>query len=211
MQVRRKTKKIVLGIIVILIGIIIGIIPFFEDSKEINDENTKIEDYINSTSQIINNDNLNIDKTEKSDDSKIKTDDEEYLLILEIPKISLKRGVYPFNSKLNTIEKNVEIMKESSLPTDNFGNVVLEAHNGTAKISYFRELYKLRKSDIAYIYYHGIKYTYIVDNIYDVEKDGTVEIYRDVDRNTLTLITCKRNTNDRQLVVILYLLNKEQY
>ena len=63
--------------------------------------------------------------------------EEEFLLILEIPKIGLKRGVYSLESDQNTIEKNVAILKESSLPQEVNGNVVLAAHNGTARISYF--------------------------------------------------------------------------
>ena len=102
-------------------------------------------------------------------------------------------------------------MKESSLPTDNNGNVVLEAHNGTADISYFNQLHQLEIGDKASIYYKGTKYTYIIENIYDVEKDGYVEVNRDINKNTLTLITCKKDTEDRQLVIILYLLSKEKY
>ena len=70
-------------------------------------------------------------------------------------------------------------MKESSLPTKEKGNLVLEAHNGTARISYFKELHRLETGDVAYIYYQGIKYTYQVNTIYDVLKDGDVEVMRD--------------------------------
>ena len=43
------------------------------------------------------------------------------------------------------------------------------------------------------------------------QKDGNVEVIRNKNKNTLTLITCKRNTQDRQLVVIFYLSKKENY
>ena len=76
---------------------------------------------------------------------------------------------------------------------------------------YFRELHKLDINDIAIIYYKGIKYTYKVDKIYDVLKDGDVEVERDKDKTTLTLITCKKNTKDRHLVIILYLEKMEEY
>ena len=132
-------------------------------------------------------------------------------MILEIKKIGIRKGVYSLESEQNTIEKNVAIMKESSLPNKENGNVVLEAHNGTADISFFNQLHLLEIGDKASIYYEGTKYTYIIENIYDVEKDGSVEVNRDLSKNTLTLITCKKNPKDRQLVIILYLSNKEKY
>ena len=91
------------------------------------------------------------------------------------------------------------------------GNVVLAAHNGTARISYFNQFHRLELNDIVYIYHERIKCTYRIDEIYDVKKDGSVEISRDLNQNTLTLITCKKDTNDRQLVVVSYLVNKEEY
>ena len=76
---------------------------------------------------------------------------------------------------------------------------------------YFNQLHKLNENDLAYIYYQGTKYIYSVDKIYDVKKDGNVEVIRNKNKNTLTLITCKRNTQDRQLVVIFYLREKQKY
>ena len=200
MHIKRKTKLLIFGIIVIIVGIIIGIIPFFKQTEKEKKENTKIEDYISETSYIANTNKVDIENKEES-----------YLMILEIEKIGLRKGVYSKESKQNTIEKNVAIMKESSFPNEEKGNVVLEAHNGTANISYFNQLHLLEIGDKASIYFEGTKYTYIIEKIYDVEKDGSVEVSRDLNKNTLTLITCKRNTEDRQLVIILYLSSKEKY
>ena len=61
------------------------------------------------------------------------------------------------------------------------------------------------------IYYQGVKYIYKVDEIYDVFKDGSIEIKRNQNKNTLTLITCRKNTKDKQFVIILYLMVKENY
>ena len=79
--------------------------------------------------------------------------------------------------------------------------------------SYFllHQFHRLELNDIVYIYHERIKCTYRIDEIYDVKKDGSVEISRDLNQNTLTLITCKKDTNDRQLVVVSYLVNKEEY
>lgn len=194
MQLKRKTKSIIFGLIIIIIGIIVGIIPLFLKEINLEKENTKVKEYINNTSNKIN-------VSPKND----------ILLVLEIPKINLKRVVYNLDSELNTIKKNIEIMKESSLPNIDNGNVILEGHNGDSSISYFNKLDKLSEFDLAYIYYQGTKYIYSIDKIYDVEKDGDVEVVRDKDKNTLTLITCKSNTQDKQLVLIFYLKEKEDY
>lgn len=206
MRVEKKTKIYLFGILVVVIGVIIGIIPIFLKQEEEQKEKTKIEEFMIDTS---------IEKEDTKQEEPIKEEqpkeEDNYLLVLEIPKISLKRGVYPKESYLNSIEYNVAIMKESTLPTTENGNVVLAAHNGTARISYFNQLHRITLNDKAYIYYEGVKYTYVVANIYDVAKDGDVEVKRDKNKNTLTLITCKKDTDDRQLIIILYLEKKEEY
>lgn len=211
MHVKKKTKVLMLGIIIVIIGVIVGIIPIFIKMDEKKIENTKEDNFILDTSILNSKDEeIENDESVKNDIQEI-VEEEKYLMILEIPKISLKKGIYSLNSSLNSIEKNVAIMEESSLPDVKNGNLVLAAHNGTAKISFFNQLHKLYKGDRAYIYYDGIKYTYVVSSIYDVKKDGDVEITRDTSRNTLTLVTCKKDTKDRQLVIILYLLSREEY
>ena len=49
----------------------------------------------------------------------------------------------------------------------------------------------------------NIKYSYKIVDIYEVEKDGTVAIYRDYSKSVLTLITCTRNSDTKQTVYIL--------
>ena len=207
MQLKLKIKNLFIGVVIVSIGIIIGIIPIFsKKSKEIIN-NKEINDYIEKTSNDEENDMTHQEENQDINDKQ----EEKILFVLEIPKINLKRGIYHLNSSKNTIERNVSIMKESSLPTDLGGNVVLEAHSGNDAISFFDKLYMLNKDDIAYIYYQGLKYIYSVSEVYDVEKDGEVEVYRDVLKNTLTLSTCRENDQTKQYVVILYLLDKEEY
>ena len=102
------------------------------------------------------------------------------------------------------------IHETSSTPEDKKGNVILVAHSGTADIAYFKNLYKLKKGDKAEIYYHGNRYTYKIVNIYDVEKTGTVEIDRNYDKESLTMITCRHGTN-KQIVLISELQSVTRY
>lgn len=168
-----------------------GIIPIINKLEKDKAEDIKISDFIEKDTETLT--------------------DNDYLLLLEIPKISLEKGVYPKTSSLNSIDYNVAIMEESTLPNEKNSNLILAAHSGTGEIAYFNDLDKLTKGDLAYIYYKKYKYIYSVDKIYSVAKDGSVEVYRDNEKSTLTLVTCKKNTNYKQLVIILYLEKKEKY
>lgn len=131
----------------------------------------------------------------------------KYLGVLEIPKVSLKRGFYNTDSKYNSIEYNVTLVHGSTMPTVSNGNLILMAHSGDAYISYFAYLYRLKIGDFAYITYQGNKYKYRITNIYDVPKNGKAVIYRNYDQTTLTLITCTKNDDTRQTVYIAELVS----
>ena len=126
----------------------------------------------------------------------------KYLGVLEIPQISLKRGFYDLDSKYNSIQYNVTLVKGSTMPDVDRGNLILMAHSGDAYISYFAYLYQLQIGNDVYITYHGKKYHYQIVNIYDVEKTGTVKIQRNYDKTTLTLITCTKNDDTKQTIYI---------
>ena len=128
----------------------------------------------------------------------------DYLAIIEIPKISLRRYLYDINSKENDVDKNIEVLKDSDMPNIQGGNLILAGHNGNTAVGHFRNLHKLVLNDEIIIYYNNSKYVYKIFKIYDVLKTGSVAIKRDKSKSTITLITCLGN--DRQLVVIGYLL-----
>ena len=91
------------------------------------------------------------------------------------------------------------------MPDEENGNFILAGHNGTSKVSYFKNLTKLKKDDLAYIYYSGNKYVYKLVNSYDIEKTGEADIIRNGQKTTLTLITCRHNT-DKQIIFIFELI-----
>lgn len=203
MQTRKKNKYRLIGILFVVIGIIVGIIPIFLKSKEQKEMNAQIDSFLESHSSPSRTSDVVL--------SPPIEEEETFLMVLEIPKVNLRRGIYSKDSKWNSIEYNVTILEESNFPDEEYGNVILAAHNGPADIAYFNQLHQLEVGDMAYVYYNGIKYGYEVSDIYDVAKDGTVEISRNKNLNTLTLITCKKNTSDRQLVIILYLTETVRY
>lgn len=125
---------------------------------------------------------------------------EQYLGILEIPKISLKRGFYSYSSDNNTVEKNIQVISQSCLPDDTC-DFILASHSGTSNISFFKHLHQLEENDTAFLYYNNQKYVYQLIDIEQVQKNGTIQIIR-VNKPRLILTTC--NLDDESLQDVYY-------
>lgn len=128
----------------------------------------------------------------------------DYLAKISIPKIGINRYLYDINSKNNNVDKNIEILKSSTMPDIKGGNFILAAHSGYSSIAYFHNLHKLKIGDDVILEYKNKSYTYKVSFMYDVVKTGKVAIKRDKNETAITMITCKGE--DKQLIVIGYLI-----
>ena len=128
-----------------------------------------------------------------------------YIGTVSIPKINLKKGFLDLSSRYNNINYNVTVINGSTFPDEENSNLILAAHSGNCYYCYFDNLYLLNVGDVAYINYKGIDYKYVIVKIYEVEKNGTVTIYRNHNKKVLTLITCTRNVSNKQTVYILEL------
>ena len=151
----------------------------------------------------------NIDDLKEDNQVEVKEeiiDTTNYVAVLKIPKINLEKGLVSKNSIDNNVEKNIQILNESSMPDKENGNVILAGHNGNGSTSYFRNIHKLSLDDEVSIYYNGYEYKYKVMNSYKVKKTGQVDIVRNNDKNTLTLITCYGE--DKQLIVVCELIER---
>ena len=151
------------------------------------------------------------EQLKEEDNKKSSSPSYNYISILEIPSIDLKRGIVDYNSRYNNVKYNIQIIKHSQMPNVENSNLILAGHDGTSGVSFFRNLYKLKEDSLIYIYYDGIKYIYKLNNSYDTDKDGKVEIVRNRYKNTITLITCKKGTKDKQTIFIGYLVDKVEY
>ena len=202
---RKKSWFIIIGSLIIVLGFSLLSFDFIKPYVDENTEEKSLEQFYIKEEQIIDkNDKTTFDEVEIEKKSKVKYD---YIAVLKIPKINLEKGLVEKNSKYNNINYGVQILKESDSPDVINGNVILAAHSGTANISYFRNLDKLDLGDDAIIYYQGNTYNYKVVKKYDVDKTGKINIKRDRNTSTLTLITCRHNT-DKQIVIILELQNQ---
>ncbi len=128
----------------------------------------------------------------------------DYIGYLKIPEISLDRGFTALDNPYNYVDYNIQLINGSSMPNVKNGNLILAGHSGISS-AVFDKLHNLNLGFDASITYRGKVYNYKCVDIYYVEKDGTVEIKRNKDKNVLTLITCTYKSKTKQTVYILEL------
>ena len=195
-----KNAKVTLGILLLFFGILCLTFTYFKSIKLnlFNQKNLEYFEEIDISEDVDEVDEVN----EIKEETTTPIINYNYIGYLEIPKINLKRGFVSLNSKYNSISYNVMLIKGSSMPDVKNGNLILAAHRGNSSVSFFDKLYKLDIGDTASVTYNDKVYTYKLVNTYLEEKDGTIAIYRDETKNTLTLITCTRNDKKTQTVFI---------
>ena len=223
----KNSTILFVGIILLVSGLFIGFSDYLKAKKNKVYSEINILLYESETPKVIESDeeiDINInDETDNQDENNEEQNNQEdnneiakrpsynynYIGTIEIPKLNLKAGFLDINSRYNNVDYNVTVIKGSTFPDIENNNLILAAHSGNCSVCYFKTLYKLTEGDIAYISYNNVKYQYRIVNIYEVEKTGKVAIYRDNTKNTLTLITCTRNSDTKQTVYILELYNKQ--
>ncbi len=206
MQTKRKNKKslIILGSFLVLAGLTIFGYKYYEYVSELESEDIAIEEFYKEESELAEEES-DISQQAIDESSKVESPKYDYIAMLTIPKINLQKGLVDKNSKYNNIRYNVMIHELSNMPDEEKGNVILIAHSGSASYSFFRNLYKLKLSDLITIDYKGKTYKYKIVDIYDIEKTGKASIKRNHNKSVVTLITCRHNTN-KQIVVIAELI-----
>ena len=142
------------------------------------------------------------------------------IMNIKIDKLKINNPIYEKGSINNNIDKNVIILDESDYPDKQNGTVLIGAHSGTAKESYFKNLNKLVVGDtikltykelISYrllqLTYKDKLYTYKVDKISKDNKDGKISITYENKENRLVLFTCYPKDKNNYLIVSSYLSN----
>lgn len=201
---QKKNKKkgylLIFGILLIFISLGILINKYYQRNEIQNIEENNLEEFYEIQEEISQDieENNEIQEEVKVEE---KIEQEQYLAVLKIDKINLEKGIYNINSKNNNVNKNIQLLKESDMPDKKNGNVIIVGHSGNSYIAYFKNLVKLNNGDEAKIFYNGKIYIYNLTKSYEVEKTGKIELYKNKDRQTLTLITCKHNTN-KQIVFV---------
>lgn len=202
---KNKSWLVITGFFILLLGISTITYYFISNKQLDNLEDDALKTFYIEEDKI----NNEVEQPKEPEKEEVKEHKKiEYIAVLKIPKINLERGLVDPNSYLNNVDYNIQILKNSAMPDQRFGNVMLAAHSGNARISYFRNLDKLDINDNVSISYKGKIYSYKVVNIYDIEKNGKAQIIRNKNVSTLTLVTCRHNTN-KQMIVICELVSVE--
>lgn len=132
----------------------------------------------------------------------------DYIGYLRVSEIGLDKGFTSLDNPYNYVNYNVQLIKGSDMPNVKNGNLILAGHNGTSSVGYFNKLHNLKLGATAQVEYNNKTYNYKLVDIYNVTKDGTVEIKRDPNVKTLTLITCTYQSKTEQTVFIFELINE---
>lgn len=209
-----RAQIIAIGTLFILCGILIFSSQYLLDKKNSLFEMINMQLYFNQIEDITDESDVVIEpETSEPEETteEVEVITESYIAVLEIPEISLKKGIYKLGSKYNTVSRNVAILSPSDYPDVQGGNFVLAAHSGNGYLSFFKNLYKLNTGSYAYIYYNNVKYSYKITYIYKQEKTGTINVYRPYGKTTLMLITCTKNDESSQTVYVAELVSQEPY
>ena len=202
---KRYSILIMIGVFFIFLGSSYLIYNQYNNEKQDSINDGLIEGYFKVEDEIIETPQKEIEEEKPVPKEKI-----DYIAVLEIPKIKLKRGIVDKNSSYNNVNRNIYTLKETTMPDEeDNSHIMLASHSGNSYISYFKNLNKLNLNDEAYFFYKNNKYVYKVIKKYEVEKTGTVKLSKK-NSSDITLITCVSGTNN-QIVLVANLESIENY
>jgi len=205
---KRKNKiKITVAIFLILFGLGINIYDLYNVCKLNEKEEQSVEKFFVQTEE---KQTTVVNKT-KETKSKEKQEVIDYIAVLEIPKIKLKRGLVSTDSYLNNVNYNIEIIKPFSMPDEKYGNMILASHSGSSRVAFFDDLDLLSLKDDIYIYYNQKKYHYKVINEFERFNDGTMLVPKNPRETILTLVTCSKKNDENQLYIVATQVSSENY
>ena len=201
--------QVAAGVILIISGIPLLLSNYIKEKRDVVFSQMNLALSEINMSEITNNEEVEEPVAEEPTEE-VKEDNnytyEEYLGILDIPKINLYKGFYSKTSSLNNVQFNLFVLKESDYPDVVNGNLIIAGHSGNYNNSYFANLYMLDLEDTITVHYQGKDYTYKITKIYNEEKTGTVRILRNRNKTSLTLITCTKDDNYHQTIYIAELM-----
>lgn len=198
----KKSNKL---FIISIINLVIGITLFTYNSVydyylNMLDKN-KVDNYINDSKIKVNI--VSIDNENTINNEGVNN----YLGVISIPKINLEQGFYDIDNPMNNVDKNIELISNSNMPDVENGTLILAAHSGNDRVSYFNKLYKLNIDDEIEIIYNKSKYLYKLIDIYEVEKTGSITLHNINNITSLVLVTCSNFNDNLQVVYISRLVN----
>ena len=117
--------------------------------------------------------------------------------VLQIPSINVLAQITE-GSTPEVLKNYVGVVEGSSRPGQ-VGNYSLAAHNNI-DTEIFKNLHKIEKNDLVYVYTQSKMYTYKVVDKYNVKPTQTEVLDKSTDKKEITLITCNYNATERVIV-----------
>lgn len=193
-------KKIflVISVLIVFMGISMLIYNHYQDKKYQNADQELLEEFFED----FDNSNEEIPQVEEPNEEQQVQDTTSYLAVIEIPNISLYTGIVMSNSSYSTMNRNVSVYPTSDMPNIENGNFILFAHNGNSRVSYFRNIHRLKNNNEIYIYYNNKKYTYKIIKNYEVAMTDSTPLNKMKDKSIITLITCKSGNNKYRTIIV---------
>ena len=202
-MIRHRKSNILF--IISVINLVIGITLFTYNS--VYDYYLNMLDK-NNVDNYISNSKIKVNVVSIDNENTINNEEvNNYLGIISIPKINLEQGFYDIDNPLNNVDKNIELISNSNMPDVENGTLILAAHSGNDRVSYFNKLYKLNIDDEIEIIYNKSKYLYKLIDIYEVEKTGSITLHNINNITSLVLVTCSNFNDNLQVVYISRLVN----
>lgn len=128
----------------------------------------------------------------------LKINGDDKLFELYIPSINLKKNVYNIDSYFNDVDYNIELLDDS----DFLNNVLyLAGHSGSGNAGYFDNLVYLETGNFIWLSNNKKQYVYVVDDMFYIQKNGSLNVKYTSDGDVLFLITCSLKYIDNQLVI----------
>ena len=205
--------QIATGVALLLVGTLVLLSDYIKDKRDVVFSEMNL--VLSSMDIGLVNDPIDVEEEAPVEEEPVVVEEhndytyEEYLGVIDIPKINLYKGFYSKTSNLNNVKFNLYVLPVSAYLDMERGNLIIAGHSGNYNNSYFRNLYLLEVGDDITIHYNNKKYIYTISKIYLEDKDGNVRIIRDNSKTALTLITCTKDDNNHQTVYISYLKSVE--
>lgn len=177
-----------LGYLFLISGVLLTSFKYVTERKELITEKNKIE------------------YTIQKHIGYLKAEVDTYDMVLSIPQINLKKGIYIKNSKKETIQMD----ELSGYPNYENSNVVLIVESAK-KESILERIEELNQDSLIELYYDKTKYIYKINHYYQLESNSVISNSQDTTKKIITLIIINQKDKSNKLVYIGYLIDEIKY
>ena len=135
----QKSRLLIIGSLLLLFGIVVIGGKYIYNYLSYKEEIKVIDEFLETEVEEITIENV-IEETPKEPTTKEEQEPiYNYIAVLEIPTINLKKGLLSINDKYNNVDKNIEILQNSDMPNVKNGLLALAGHSGNSKIAFFNK------------------------------------------------------------------------